>query len=75
MSRRPKPEALEMMKLITKYAAPDHPNRTLDVPLVDVEADAQRQSGDRGQRKGRGATKAAEGEPKILEQRVHRDAS
>jgi len=41
LSRRPKPEALEMMKLITKYAAPDHPNRTLDVPLVDVEADAQ----------------------------------
>jgi hypothetical protein len=41
LSRRPKPEAFEMMKLIKKYAAPDHPNRLLDVPLLDVEADDQ----------------------------------
>ena len=40
LSRRPKPEALEFMKLINKYAAANHPNRVLDVPLLNVEADA-----------------------------------
>jgi hypothetical protein len=41
LSRRPKPEAFAMMKLIAKYGAPNHPNRVLDVPVVDVEADAE----------------------------------
>ncbi len=41
LSRRPKPEAFEMMKLITKYASPNHPNRQLDVPVLDVEADGE----------------------------------
>jgi hypothetical protein len=37
LSRRPKPEALEMMKLITKYGSANHPNRLVDIPIQDVE--------------------------------------
>ncbi|HEX8523908.1 MAG TPA: hypothetical protein VF669_16760 [Tepidisphaeraceae bacterium] len=40
LSRRPKPEAFEFMKLIQKYGSPNHPNRLLDIPILDVEADA-----------------------------------
>src|SRR5205823_5301086 len=39
LSRRPKPEALQFMNLITEYAAPNHPNRLVDVPPADGEVD------------------------------------
>ncbi|MEP6662664.1 MAG: hypothetical protein ABJC04_03270, partial [Verrucomicrobiota bacterium] len=41
LSRRPKLEALELMKLIKKYSAEDDPLRMLDVPHVVANLDAQ----------------------------------
>jgi hypothetical protein len=41
VSRRLKPEALELMKLIRKYSAADEPVRLLDIPHVIVNLDAR----------------------------------
>lgn len=46
LSRRPKPEALELMRLIREYSLPSNPVRLVDVERGVVELDAQ----------GRGAT-------------------
>ena len=41
LSRRPKPEALELMRLIREYSLPSNPVRLLDVERGVVELDAQ----------------------------------
>ena len=40
LSRRPKPEALELAKLITKYADPNDALQRLDMPYVTVNLDS-----------------------------------
>jgi hypothetical protein len=39
LSRRPKPEAFELARLIQQYAAPTHPNRLVDVNHVALKLD------------------------------------
>lgn len=43
LSRRLKPKAFELIKLIRKYSAPDEPVRVLDIPQVIVNLDARGQ--------------------------------
>jgi hypothetical protein len=43
LSRRPKPEAFELARLIQQYAAPTHPNRLVDVNHVALKMDGKGQ--------------------------------